>query len=156
LIPFSKHNEWSGYVNFDLLTSPLKGKDAGDHSPITPMVATYSSEFHDSDAAKLYNFIVRHFISTVRQTQWVLNVLRIMDDVNSFSECSLFLKVTADCLFTETKLRFNINGEEFTFTGKKMVRAGFVDVYPFSVFPSDDIIPEVIRGEKYPIIEVRN
>jgi hypothetical protein len=69
LIPFSKHNEWSGYVNFDLLTSPLKGKDAGDHSPITPMVATYSSEFHDSDAAKLYNFIVRHFISTVRQTQ---------------------------------------------------------------------------------------
>jgi len=35
-----------------------------------------------------------------------------------------------------------------------MVRPGFVDVYPFNVFPSDDIIPDVHVHEKYPIVEV--
>lgn len=37
----------------------------GDHHPITPLVATYSGTFHDSDASKLYGFIVKYFISTV-------------------------------------------------------------------------------------------
>ena len=50
---------------WDSITQPLKGHDAGDHSPITPLVATGSSTFHDSDAARLYDFVVRYFISTV-------------------------------------------------------------------------------------------
>lgn len=63
---FSKHDEWSSYITWDSIVSPLKGHDAGDHHPITPLVATHSSSFHDSDAARLYGFIVKYFISTVR------------------------------------------------------------------------------------------
>lgn len=63
---FARHDEWSSCVIKEGIVHPLKGHDAGDHSPITPLVATYSSTFHDSDAAKLYSFVVRHFLATVR------------------------------------------------------------------------------------------
>ena len=42
-----------------------KGHDAGDHPPITPMRCARQSEL-DGDNWRLYDYITRHFIATVR------------------------------------------------------------------------------------------
>lgn len=46
------------------MNRPRKGKDAGDHPPITPMKAASRSEL-DTEAWKIYDYITRHFIATV-------------------------------------------------------------------------------------------
>jgi len=51
----------SGGVN-----RPRKGHDAGDHPPITPMKFASRNDL-DAEAWKLYDYIVRHFIATVRR-----------------------------------------------------------------------------------------
>jgi len=45
---------------------PKKGHDAGDHPPITPMKAATEAEL-GHEAWKLYDYITRHFIGSVRQ-----------------------------------------------------------------------------------------
>jgi len=54
-----------------------KGSDQGDHPPITPMKSATESEL-GHDAFRLYDYITRHFIATVRL------VLAILHDQNSF------------------------------------------------------------------------
>ncbi|CAG7727511.1 unnamed protein product [Allacma fusca] len=125
LSKFSSHDQWSQYVTWDSIVQPLKGHDAGDHSPITPLVAVNSSVFHDSDAAKLYEFVLKYFISTV----------------------------TEDCIYLETNITFKIQNETFTFCGKEIIKPGFTKVYPFSVISSDDQIPQVTVNSSYPISE---
>ncbi len=65
LSKFGKHGEWGHFVVWDEIVAPLKGHDAGDHSPITPLVATGRSTFYDGDASRLYAFVVQYFIATV-------------------------------------------------------------------------------------------
>ena len=125
LTQFSKHNEWSHFVVWDEVVAPLKGHDAGDHSPITPLVATNSNSFYDSDASRLYSFVVQYFISTV----------------------------TADCTFLETTIEFRIKEESFNFQGKEILTAGFTRVYPFTVISNSEVIPEVKVNSAYPITE---
>ena len=47
------------------MNHPRKGTDVGDHPPITPM-ALASREAFDNDSWRIYDYIVRHFIGTVR------------------------------------------------------------------------------------------
>lgn len=47
------------------LVTPRKGTDVGDHPPITPLLQA-SREAFDHDSWRLYDYIVRHFIATVR------------------------------------------------------------------------------------------
>ncbi len=47
------------------IIKPRKGQDVGDHPPITPIILA-SRETFDHDSWRLYDYIVRHFISTVR------------------------------------------------------------------------------------------
>jgi DNA topoisomerase-3 len=60
--------EW-GFEVRDIITDgiskPRKGHDAGDHPPITPTKLANRSDL-DGDAWKLYDYIARHFIATVR------------------------------------------------------------------------------------------
>lgn len=54
------------YMMFLLeLVRPRKGQDVGDHPPITP-TSLASREELDHDSWRLYDYIVRHFIGTVR------------------------------------------------------------------------------------------
>ena len=48
------------------INKPKKGHDAGDHPPITPMKLATRNDL-DGDAWKLYDYIARHFVATVRQ-----------------------------------------------------------------------------------------
>lgn len=60
--------EWGSEVRDILgegINKPRKGHDAGDHPPITPMKLATRSDL-DGDAWKLYDYIARHFIATVR------------------------------------------------------------------------------------------
>ena len=64
----SSSGSWGNYVNGLLkqgINKPRKGTDAGDHPPITPMKSASSSEL-SGDAWRLYEFITKHFIATVR------------------------------------------------------------------------------------------
>ena len=66
---------------WDCITQPLKGHDAGDHSPITPLVATSSATFHDADASRLYDFVVRYFISTVGLVLHTVFVFKLQNNL---------------------------------------------------------------------------
>lgn len=59
--------EWGQHVR-DIINNginkPRKGKDVGDHPPITPMSLAQRHEL-ENDAWKLYDYIVRHFLATV-------------------------------------------------------------------------------------------
>lgn len=61
-------SDWGVEVR-ELLSSginkPRKGTDKGDHPPITPMRAANQSDL-DGDSWRLYDYITRHFIATVR------------------------------------------------------------------------------------------
>lgn len=61
-------NEWGSEVRAILsngINRPRKGHDAGDHPPITPMKLATRNDL-DGDAWKIYDYITRHFIGTVR------------------------------------------------------------------------------------------
>jgi hypothetical protein len=72
-----KSVEWGSEVRDILgegINKPRKGNDAGDHPPITPMKLASRNDL-DGDAWKLYDYITRHFIATVRQlSHMVLNL----------------------------------------------------------------------------------
>lgn len=46
------------------IKKPRKGSDAGDHPPITPMKGDNEGRL-SGDHAKLYEYIVKHFLATV-------------------------------------------------------------------------------------------
>ena len=54
----------------DGISQPKKGVDVGDHPPITPMrLAT--PQMLDSEAWKVYDYVVRHFIgASTRRVRW--------------------------------------------------------------------------------------
>lgn len=81
--------EWGSYVKEILaegINRPKKGKDVGDHPPITPMKATRRSDL-DGDSWKLYDYIVRHFLATV-------SIFITILDISDFKSCmSLTLSI---------------------------------------------------------------
>ena len=52
-------------INDGLYTSPKRGKDAGDHPPITPVKAANSAAVGGGDYWRVYDYVCRHFIATV-------------------------------------------------------------------------------------------
>ena len=64
----TSHSDWGKEVR-ELLSEgihrPKKGHDAGDHPPITPMRAAERGAF-DHDSWRIYEYIVKHFIGSVR------------------------------------------------------------------------------------------
>ena len=63
-----EHNsDWGAVVKEvlrDGIQRPKKGKDVGDHPPITPMKSAEKHQF-DHDSWRLYEYIVKHFVGTV-------------------------------------------------------------------------------------------
>lgn len=61
--------DWQDYaknlLSAGLFTSPKRGKDVGDHPPITPVKGANSSAVGGGDYWRLYDYVCRHFIATV-------------------------------------------------------------------------------------------
>ena len=69
LLQLQTHNRyWGAYVRSLLdqgYNQPLKGKDMGDHPPITPMQSATENDIGGGDGWRLYDLVARHFIASV-------------------------------------------------------------------------------------------
>ncbi|XP_011176901.2 DNA topoisomerase 3-beta [Zeugodacus cucurbitae] len=106
--------------------APRKGKDAGDHPPITPMKLANRSDF-DKDTWRVYDFICRHFLGTVSR----------------------------DLKYRTTTAKLRVGLETFTCTANVLLDPGFTKVMTWQAFGRDEAIPPFVEGEKVAINDVR-
>ncbi|KAF4532850.1 hypothetical protein B566_EDAN001453 [Ephemera danica] len=125
-----QHNsDWGAEVREILATGlnrPKKGKDAGDHPPITPMRPASRSEL-DGDAWRLYDYITRHFIATVSR----------------------------DCTYLSTTVTFEIGSETFKSTGKTLLDPGFTSIMHWQAFSKNEVVPKFSEGDVVQIQEAK-
>ena len=123
------NNDWGSEVRELLskgLNKPRKGHDAGDHPPITPTRGA-SRDHLDTDSYRIYDYVVRHFIGTV----------------------------SYNCKYLLTTVYFDINGESFTFAGKKLTEPGFTNVMTWQALNEEEVVPTLNKGEKLEVKEVK-
>ncbi|PIK48568.1 hypothetical protein BSL78_14556 [Apostichopus japonicus] len=120
---------WSSIVR-DLLSEginkPRKGSDEGDHPPITPMRPAREGEL-TGEAWRIYEYIAKHFIATISD----------------------------DCRYLQTTVKFIINGEHFSITGKKLISPGFTSLMTWQAITQEESVPDFTKGQAYPIDEAR-
>lgn len=108
------------------INKPRKGHDAGDHPPITPMKPASEAEL-GGDAWRLYELITRSFIASV----------------------------SYDCKYLQTTVKFSIEQEAFSFTGKAVTNPGFTSVMDWQAISSDERMPHCQQHDSYQIAEVK-
>ncbi|KAF6207879.1 hypothetical protein GE061_016328 [Apolygus lucorum] len=117
-------SEWGAEVQEVLRDGslhPLKGHDAGDHPPITPM-RLVSREELDGDSWRVYDYIVRHFIATLSK----------------------------DCKFTTTTVRFSIGTEVFSTSSKTLISPGYTTVMHWQALAKNECAPTFNVGDELP------
>ncbi|RWS14707.1 DNA topoisomerase 3-beta-1-like protein [Dinothrombium tinctorium] len=122
------HNVWGKNVQELLrqgITVPRRGRDCGDHPPITPMRCAHRNEFSDSDSWRLYEYIVLHFIASL----------------------------SGDITYMKSIVRFAIGEEFFTKKGKIVINPGFSKIFPWSAITNDLLGSERISiGDEFYIV----
>ncbi|CAF4968388.1 unnamed protein product [Rotaria sp. Silwood1] len=108
-------------------TSPKRGKDVGDHPPITPVKAASSSSVGGGDYWRLYDYICRHFIATV----------------------------SPDCIYEETTVLFDASNEAFSLSGKNVIEPGFTTIMPWKRVSNDEPIPSLTINEIFTIEDIK-
>jgi len=108
------------------IQTPRKGKDAGDHPPITPMKLGNRSDF-DRDTWRVYEFICRHFMGTVSR----------------------------DLKYRVTTAKLSVGMETFSCTASVLIDAGFTKVMTWSAFGKDEPQPPFVQGTQVAINDVR-
>ncbi|KAH8362529.1 hypothetical protein KR084_012608 [Drosophila pseudotakahashii] len=108
------------------MQTPRKGKDAGDHPPITPMKLGNRSDF-DRDTWRVYEFICRHFMGTVSR----------------------------DLKYRVTTAKLRVGLETFSCTANVLIDAGFTKVMTWQAFGRDEPMPPFVQGTQVAINDVR-
>lgn len=119
----SNHPHWGQYAQGLLANGFQKGRDGvdmGDHPPITPVRA--GTESSVGEGWRLFDMVTRHFLATV----------------------------SGDCKFMRTKIKFDIGGEEFALTGRKVIDPGFTKIQ-HSGEMEDVHVPDFAWEEKVPV-----
>lgn len=96
------------------ISKPKKGKDVGDHPPITPMKPASDNEL-DGDELRIYDYITRHFIATL----------------------------STDCRYQSTTITFSVGSETFSYTGNALIEAGYTEIMHWQAFGKDEYVPQV-------------
>ena len=78
-----------------------------------------SREELDGDSWKIYDYVVRHFIGSVAY----------------------------NCKYLNTIMRFDINGEKFSFTGKKLLEPGFTSVMTWQAVTDEESVPNFGKND---------
>ena len=120
---------WGSFVRELLevgINKPRKGHDAGDHPPITPMRPATEAEL-GGDAWRLYEFITISFIASI----------------------------SYDCKYLQTTVKFAVDQETFSFSGKTVTSPGFTTVMHWQAIPSDEHMPHCQKDDVYEIAEVK-
>jgi len=105
---------------------PRKGKDAGDHPPITPMKLANRESF-DRDTWRVYDFICRHFLGTISK----------------------------DLKYRNTTVVIKVDSETFTCSANVLVDPGFTNVMTWQAFGKDESLPPFKEGDMVALKEVR-
>ena len=110
------HPEWGYYASALLkgegLSKPQKGKDAGDHPPITPVLSATKSELGDREW-KLYQFITKTFLGSISE----------------------------DAVYDEVRVNFSVGpNETFKLKGIILKKKGFLEIMTWQT-QSDKEIP---------------
>lgn len=121
-------NHYYGNYAKDLIrngfTPPLHGHDAGDHPPITPVGLAVGLS---GDNARIYDFVVRHFLATVSED--------------------------ATYMVTDLNFQAEVCKETFTATKKIEINPGFLAIYDRQKEDKEDIgqqdLPDVKAGSYY-------
>ncbi|XP_062517426.1 DNA topoisomerase 3-beta-1-like [Corticium candelabrum] len=125
-----RHPSWGGVVNSLLggnMQKPKKGHDAGDHPPITPTRCATESEIGGGDAWRLYQYITQHFIATV----------------------------SPDCSYIQTTAQFDINGEQFSCSGKRVTDPGYTALLTWQAVLDSDKMPALTKGQTHEVTDVK-
>ncbi|XP_047507915.1 DNA topoisomerase 3-beta-1 isoform X2 [Pieris napi] len=115
-------NKWGADVRALIangINKPKKGKDVGDHPPITPMKLASDSEL-DGDMWRIYDYVTRHFIATLSR----------------------------DCRFLSTVITFEVGTETFSYTGNTLVDPGYTEIMHWQAFGKDEFVPTLNVGEE--------
>ncbi|XP_013107486.1 DNA topoisomerase 3-beta [Stomoxys calcitrans] len=105
---------------------PRKGKDAGDHPPITPMKLASRNDF-ERDTWRVYDFICRHFLGTISK----------------------------DLKYRTTTVKLKVATETFTCTANVLLDPGFTKVMTWQAFGRDEAIPQFKQDDRVAINDVR-
>lgn len=108
------------------INPPRKGKDAGDHPPITPMKLASRSDF-DRDHWRVYDFICRHFLGTISK----------------------------DLKYLTTTVKLRMGMEVFSCTANVLIDPGFTNVMTWQAFGRDEAIPPFTEGDRVQVNDVR-
>ncbi|XP_055912245.1 DNA topoisomerase 3-beta [Eupeodes corollae] len=105
--------------------NPRKGKDCGDHPPITPMKLAERGDF-EKDTWRIYDFICRYFLGTVSR----------------------------DLKYKTTTAKLRVGLETFSSTANVLIDPGFTKVMTWQAFGRDESIPPFVQGEMVQINDV--
>lgn len=108
------------------ISHPRKGRDAGDHPPITPMKSASREDF-DQDHWRIYEYIMRHFIATVSK----------------------------DCKYLDKVVTLTIGKEIFTTREKTVTDPGFTKVMHWQEISKNDSTLTFSEGEECPIVDAK-
>lgn len=62
--------------------------------------------------------------------------------------------MSPDCKYLMTELRFEVNGESFSVSGKTVLDAGFTRAMHWSALPVDESMPDLRVNQHLPVNEV--
>ena len=110
---FSEVRELCDYIQENGVSSPKKGKDAGDHPPITPTSKVPREDSLSAHELALYKLVSRQYLATIMP----------------------------DAKYTKQQVKFTCGEHEFTLNGTVVTNTGFMDAVPW-VKISGSKIPE--------------
>ncbi|RLE99481.1 MAG: type IA DNA topoisomerase, partial [Thermoprotei archaeon] len=134
VLMFSKHEVYGEYVTRRILSKhkivATRGKeDDKAHPPIYPTKSSkliFVKRKFGEKGMKLYDFIVRHFLSTLSSL----------------------------ALIEKQEIKVKIGGHVFIATGLKILNEGFYEIYPYEK-PSEKVLPKTSIGHKARLISAR-
>lgn len=118
-------NPFTSYLLKNNITPPKKGKDAGDHPPITPTGKLPNRDMCSDAEWAIYNLVSRHYLATVMP----------------------------DAKYEKTEAILECGGFEFTLNGTTITNKGFLEVVPW-VSLAESKFPKITAGASYKIATV--
>ena len=117
---------WSAYAGRLLESNTFRwpqsgGKDDGAHPPIHPTKPYDNSGQNSQEKAKVYDFVVRHFLAS----------------------CS------PDALGQETKITIDVAGEQFSCTGLVVLEKNWLEIFPWANWGGDNNLPHLQRHQTF-------
>ncbi|KRY51119.1 DNA topoisomerase 3-beta-1 [Trichinella britovi] len=107
---------------------PKSGQDAGDHPPITPLGHVGEPKFTSTSEARLYEYVVCHFLATLM----------------------------GNCVYELRTIQLDLAGERFTLTSSRPIDPGFTEVFTWQqVTANENSLPATVNvGDRWNVVDL--